>query len=504
MASRDPDSLILTVDVGTSSLKTVLYNRAGQVIATASRPYSFLIPQSGWAEADPADWWTAFEKAVAELQSTGASLEQVRAIGLTGQMHSAVLLDGSGQPLSPTILWLDRRAGAELAELQERLNLPASRLNSTFTLPRLLWLARNQPDVLAETKMILWPKDYIRYRLTGRYYTDVTEAGGAALVDEERQDWAPDRLALTGLLPSVLPPIRPATDDAGPLRADVAERLGLPVAAKVIVGAGDVIALLGGAPPRANRLCCSLGSSGMISVPLSPQQPVNDPAQRLYVYPFLPYRLLNGVLSTSGAALTWAWQALYDKQTSFEMMVEKAIETSPGNDGLLFLPYLAGERSPYWNDDLRGGFYGLTLNHNRHHMTRAVLEGVAFSLRHLIEVATELGVTVNEVALAGGGASTPGWAQIIADVCQRPVFVFTTQDTVTRPLYAYCTAALYPDITFDAALQHTFSSPVHYQPNQRLATVYDENYRLYRQLVDFVAQLKKHKGGQQWLAKPED
>ena len=343
--------------------------------------------------------------------------------------------------------------------------------------------------MLQHTRTLLWPKDYLRYQLTGQCFTDVTEAGGAALYDEQLQAWAIDRLALVGLPPSVLPPIRPATADAGALQPDVATALGLSPATKVIVGAGDVIALLGGAPPRPHRLTCSLGSSGMVSCRLTESQHINDPAERLYLYPFLPYRLLNGVLSTSGAALTWAWQALYKKQPPLERVLAAALAVEPGAQGLFFLPYLAGERSPYWNDDLRGGFHGLTLSHTRRDMLRAVLEGVAFSLKHLLDIAEELGLAIHELALAGGGAATVGWPQIIADVCGRPLLIFTTQDTVTRPLYAYCVAALDNGLSFDDALQKTFDQPMRYHPNRSLESVYAENYRRYRQVSDFMAQL---------------
>jgi xylulokinase len=444
-------------------------------------------PHSGWAEIDPAAWWAALLAALADLRAQAIDLTPVQIIGVTGQMHTAVLLDAAGQPLSPTILWLDRRAVAETAELRQQLGLPPSRLNSVYTLPKLLWLARHQPETLRQTRTILWPKDYLRYRLTGQMATDVTEAGGAALFDETRQDWAIDRLALVGLSPAVLPPIRPATADAGPLLPDVASALGLPPAAKVIIGAGDVLALLGGAPPQPHRLTCSLGSSAMISCRLPDSQSIHDPAHRLYIYPFLPYRLLNGVLSTSGAALTWAWRALFEGQPALECAVNAALAEPPGGDGLFFLPYLAGERSPYWNDQLRGSFYGLTLGHNRRHMLRAVLEGVAFSLRHLIDIAEELGVPIHEIALAGGGALTPGWPQLIADVCQRPVLIFAAQDTVTRPLYACCAAAL-GGVSFDEALQNAFGPPALYPPEPGPASIYTENYRRYRQLADFAAQ----------------
>ena len=194
------------------------------------------------------------------------------------------------------------------------------------------------------------------------------------------------------------------------------------------------------------------------------------------------------MLSTGGAALTWARRALYDEGEEMESLVEAALATPPGADGLLFLPFLMGARSPYWSDDLRGGFYGLTLSHGRAHMVRAALEGVAYSLRHALEIAAELGAPMDEIALAGGGASVPGWPQIMADVCQRPVVIYAGRETVTRPLYAYCAAALGCAPSFEAALAGAFTEePQHFAPTPDLAPIYAENFNRYRALADFVA-----------------
>lgn len=477
---------VLAIDVGTSTLKAVLYSAAGQRLAAAAERYTYNTPQPGWAEAEPEQWWQALVNALARLRE-GANLNRVQVIGLTGQMHTAVLLNRAGQPVPPTILWLDRRAAAETAELQQQLGLPPSQLNSTYTLPKLLWLARNRPDVLAQTQTILWPKDYLRYRLTGRRLTDLTEAGGAALLNYNRRAWAVDRLAMLNLSPEVLPPLRQPNNDAGPLQPAVARQLGLSAGAKVIVGAGDVIALLGAAPPRPGRMACSLGSSAMVACRLRDSQTIAPDEQRLYVYPLLPYRLLNGVLSTSGAALTWAKQALYGQDTAWETVIRAAGNAPPGADGLVFLPFLSGERSPYWSDSLRGAFYGLTLAHNRVHMVRAVLEGVAYSLRHLLDIAEALGVPIEEVALAGGGTAVDAWPPIIADVCRRPVLIYAGEDTVTRPLFAYCLAALEPSVSFNRALNSTFDEPTRIAPRPETARLYQSIYRRYRRLADFAA-----------------
>lgn len=479
---------ILAIDLGTSALKAVLYDRAGRVLAIAAERYGYRTPQPGWAEADPVGWWLALIGALSGLRDQVSGFGSIRAMGLTGQMHAPVLLDGAGQPLAPTILWLDRRAEVETAELIRSLDLPPYQLNSTFTLPKLLWLARHRPEVVAQAHALLWPKDYLRYRLTGHLATDVTEAAGAGLLDWQTRQWAVERLRSTGLRPSALPPLLAANADAGSLLPDIAAQLGLPASTRVIVGAGDVIALVGGAPLRPGRLSCSLGSSSMISCPLGPGQSVHDPGHRLHVYPFLPIPLLNGVQSTSGASLTWAWRALYGEETPLATVLEAALATPPGAEWLLFLPFLAGERSPYWNDTLRGSFYGLTLSHDRPYLLRAVLEGVAYSLRHLIDIAEELGVSVQELALAGGGATVAGWPQIIADVCRRPVLIYAGQETVTRPLYAYCLNALDRTVSFEAALASTFDlEPAHREPRQALGATYEPIYRRYRALADFVA-----------------
>jgi xylulokinase len=481
-------SHVLTIDVGTSALKAVLYSAQGGVLASATERYGYEVPQPGWAEANPEDWWIALTGALARLGAGGVDLKQVEVIGLTGQMHTAVLLDETGQPLKPTMLWLDRRAVAETAELKVQLDLPPAQLNSTYTLPKLLWLARHQPEVLARTQTILWPKDYLRYRLTGQLLTDVTEASGAAIFEESQQNWAVDRLRLVNLDPAVLPPIRPAGAETGPLLPDVAATFGLSPQVKVIVGAGDVIALLGGAPPQLGRLTCSLGSSAMISSLMPDEQIIQDPQQRLYVYPHLPYRLLNGVLSTSGASLTWARQALYGEETAWDSILAAANAVPPGAEGLFFLPFLTGERCPYWNDALRGGLYGLTFAHQRPQIIRAVMEGVAYSLRHLLDIAEELGVSIDEIALAGGGATVLGWPQIIADVCQRPLLIYADQETVTKALYAYCVTALDKNLSFDQALRSTFDKPKLVTPRPELADTYHPIYSRYRLMADFAAE----------------
>jgi len=424
-----------------------------------------------------------------KLRQDGWNLKACRALAMTGQMHTAVLLDAAGKPLPPTILWLDRRAAQETAELQARFNLPPYQLNSTYTLPKLCWLARNQPEVLARARYLLWPKDYLRFCLTGRILTDFTEAGGGALLDWERHAWAVERLEELGINPAILPPLCKPDDDGGPLLPEMTNRFGLSADLKVVVGAGDVLALITAAPPATGRLTCSLGSSSMVFYPLLEGQKIVDPQGRLYVYPLLPYPMLGGVSSTTGAALHWTWQTLYSSDPPFDQATALALETPPGAGGLLFLPFLSGERSPYWSDTLRGSFCGLSLTHTRQTMLRAVMEGVAFSLRALLEIYRELNIRVDEIALAGGGAETPGWPQIISDVCQLPVGLYSGQETVTRALYAYACMALGHDLDFNTALLRTFESCTSILPRLELCELYDRSFERYQQLSDFTNKL---------------
>ena len=482
-----PGASILTGDIGTSSTKVALYSAGGQVVASASARYENLTPRPGWAEAYPEDWWRAF---CAALEDLGRShdLGQVRAIVLTGQMHTGVLLDEVGSVVPPTILWMDRRAAEETAELLRKLYMPAYRLNSTYTLPKLLWLARHRPEVLSRIHTLLFPKDYIRFRLNGQRLTDVTEAGGAVLLDWDSLQWAGNHLSAAGITTTILPPMAQPEDEASPLLPEVAERFGLNPHAHVLVGAGDVLALVCGAPPQAGRVTCSLGTSSMIFAPLPKGARLADPLERIYIYPLLPYPLLGGVSSTTGAALQWAVRAFYGEGADFTAIIEQALTTPCGGEGLFFLPFLSGERSPYWNDDLRAGFYGLTLAHERAHLVRAVMEGVMFSLRYLLDIFAEVGSPIQEIALAGGGAATPGWPQMAADICKMPVVVYSEQETVTRACFAYGAHHLGWFKSFEDALAATFGQPLaRYQPRPKESAAYDPVYSRYRVWADHAA-----------------
>lgn len=481
---------VLALDVGTSSLKAVVYAFDGRILASESSSYEYASPQAGWAEASPLDWQRAMEECLTRLSTMPDLLKQIEVIAFTGQMHTAVLLDADLKPLDPTILWLDRRAAAETSELQSAFQMPPYQLNSTYTLPKLYWMSKHLPDVIQKARHLIWPKDYLRFLVTGEIFTDITEPGGAALLNWETLDWAKERLISIGVNPEILPPILQPEDEAGSLLPQVAEQFNINPQAKVIAGAGDVLALISSAPPAKGRLNCSLGSSSMIFCPLEPDKTVLDPQNRIYTYPLLRVPMLGGVSSTTGAALQWAWKSLYPGST-FESTITEALDVPAGCDGVFFLPFLSGERSPFWNDQLRGSFHGLSLAHSRAHLLRAVMEGVGLSLAYMIQIFHELGVSIHEIALAGGGTKTPGWPQMIADICQVPVCVYTGQETVTHALFAYACLAMKDDRSFEQALLDTFDEPDWLHPNPKTISIYQNIFTHYKAQAEFNQELFK-------------
>jgi len=483
MIEKNP--YVLAFDLGTSSLKAVVYDFNGKRLASEAARYEMMTSEPGWAEANVGDWKNALHIVLSGLKAKGNLLGEIKVVAFTGQMHTGVLLDENLDPISPTILWLDRRAAEETAELLDLWKLPPYQLNSTYTVPKLLWLKRYRNDVIAKTKTIIWPKDYLRFLLTGKIMTDVTEAGGAGLLNWNSLEWASERLNELGINPDILPPLKKPDDDGGQIKPEYVTEYGLNAYAKVIVGAGDVLALISSAPPIPGRVTCSIGSSSMVFCPIKTDEEISDPLNRVYIYPLLEYPLLGGVSSTTGAALKWAWQAL-TPELEFDQAIQEAIHSKKGSGGIVFLPFLSGERSPFWNDSLRGGFYGLTLSSSRAEMLRSVMEGIGNSLRYLLDIFNLTGVPINEIAIAGGGAATPGLPQIIANICQIPVCIYSGQETVTHALFAYAAKAMNDGRTFEQALLLTFDSVEWFEPELETKEIYDEIYKQYKSIAEFL------------------
>ena len=417
-------SLLLGIDVSTTATKALLVDESGGVVAVASSEYDLSTPRPLWAEQDPELWWQATQAAIREVMATAeVDSGAVAAIGLTGQMHGLVLLDEAGEVLRPAILWNDQRAAAQCDQMRERLGLEELvRITGNdafpgFTAPKLLWVREHEPETYARVRQVLLPKDYARFRLTGEYATDRAGAGGTLMLDLETRDWSAELLEAFDIPPEWLPPTHEGTAVTGRLSARAAELTGLAPGTPVVGGGGDQAAqAVGVGAVTPGVVALTLGTSGVVFA--SSERPLTDSRGRLHAFPHaLPgtWHVMGVMLSAAGS-LRWYRDTL-TPDMEYDLLLKKAGRVEPGCEGLFFLPYLSGERTPHADPFARGAFVGLTLKHGRAHLTRAVLEGVAFGLRDNLALMREVGLgAVGQVRISGGGARSPVWRRILAAV----------------------------------------------------------------------------------------
>ena len=438
---------------------------SGRVVASAVAEYPLLSPRPGWSEQDPESWW---EAARGVIGSVGGD---VTAIGLTGQMHGAVFLDAKDEVIRPAILWNDQRTAAQAEAITHRIGI--KRLTEIagnpaltgFQAPKILWMRDEEPDSYARVATVLLPKDYIRLRLTGEKATDVSDASGTLLLDLRKRDWSDEILDALEIPRSWLPPVYESPQ---------------------VAGAGDnAAAAIGLGIIRESLASCSIGTSGVLFAHTDALS--LDPQGRLHAFCHaVPGRYhLMGVTLAAGGALRW-WRDLIG-EPDYDNLVERAATAPPGSEGLVFLPYLTGERSPHLDSRARGMFFGLTSRHDLSHMTRAVMEGVAFSLRDSLEVMEELGASPREIRATGGGTRNRFWRQLLADVFGRPI-VRTVADE--GPAYGAALLAGVASGAFASVEEACASieiSPDICEPYQHRAHLYDQYYAVYRSLYPATA-----------------
>jgi xylulokinase len=405
-------SSLVGLDVGTTGVKALAVSPEGEVLSRIEEAYPLSTPQPGWAEQDPEQWWQATESALA-----GLAAPDLTGIGLTGQMHGLVVLDERERVLRPAILWNDQRTADECAAIEERLGLrrlvelTGNRALPGFTAPKLLWLRRHEPEVYGQIAHVLLPKDYVRWRLTGERAIDVTDASGTLLFDVARRRWSDEVLAALEIPPEWLPPVLESQAVAGQTPD------GVPVAA----GAGDQAAgALGVGVDRPGPLSVVLGTSGVVfaALPAFAANPEGRVHSFCHAVPDGWHAM--GVMLAAAGSLRWLRDAVAPGE-SFEALTAEAEAWIPGAEGLFFLPYLAGERTPHVDPDARAAFVGLSLRHDRGALVRAVLEGVAFGLRDALELLKELGVEPQVGRASGGGARSDIWLLIVASVLGVPL-----------------------------------------------------------------------------------
>jgi xylulokinase len=455
---------LLGIDVGTGGTRALVIDESGVVLGAATAEHAgFASPRTGWAEQDPDDWWRAAREAIPRaLAAAGVDASSIAAIGLSGQMHGATLLDATGAVVRPALIWCDQRTQAECDDLTERIG--AARLIewtsnpalTGFTLPKLLWVRRTEPDAWARVRHVLLPKDYIRYKLTGRLATDVADASGTLLFDVARRRWSSDMLRATDLDGSLLPEAFEGPQVTGSVTAAGAAATGLRVATRVVAGGGDQAAgAVGMGIVRAGAVSATIGTSGVVFA--ATDRPSLDPQGRVHTFCHaVPGRWhVMGVTQAAGLSLRWFRDNFGagpdDGRDPYERLTDEAGSAPAGSDGVLWAPYLMGERTPHLDANARAALVGLAAAHHRGHIVRALLEGVAFSLKDTFTIFEAMQVPVQAIRLGGGGARSPLWRQIQADVYGHAVQTVAAEEGAAygAALLAGVGAGIWPDV--DAA-----------------------------------------------------
>ena len=483
---------ILGIDLGTSSVKAMLFDAEQGVIAVRAEEYGVDIAHPGWAQQSPALWWESLVRVLRWLESHyRGAYRAVCAVGYSGQMHGMVLTDAKGQPVRPAVIWLDQRAGRQLEEIGAALseedmgNVFCNRVSSGFAFPSLLWVREQEPEIFARAAHFLSPKDYIRYKMTGEIGAEVVDASSTTLFATGERDWAWEVIDRFHLPPQLFPKVHESADIAGTVTAQCEAQTGLPAGIPVIYGSGDQPAQsIGNGVIGPGRIISNIGTGGQISAFSS--RPAYDKKLRTntFCHAIRDAWTIFGATLCSGMSLSWAKNKVF-RAGSYEEINAAVAAVSPGADGLIYLPYLSGERTPHMNPDARGVFFGMTLGQEQGHFLRAVMEGVTYSLRDCLGILQELGVDAPEIIASGGATASPQWMQMQADILGKPVRVSRVKEQACLGscLLAAVGTGVLPSLE-EACGRFALMDERVYLPDAANADVYREGYDTYRRLYE--------------------
>lgn len=488
----------LGIDIGTSSAKTVVIDECGKVLFATAPEYPFQNPRPNWAECDPEDWWQAVLKALkAVFAQPGISPTTIAGIGLTGQMHGLVLLDAKGQVLRPCIMWNDQRTATESEELTTRIGaqriiqITGNPILTGFTAPKIAWVKKHEPAIYARTAKILLPKDYIRYRLSGIFAGEVSDASGTSLLNVSKRTWSDEILNAMELPRSLLPDLTESTAASTSVSESAAKATGLLAGTPIIAGGGDQAAgAIGCGIVREGLVSATFGTSGVVFAHSDTCRV--EPEGRLHAFcSSVPGKWhLMGVMLSAAGSYQWYRNMLCHHEIeegrrtgrdAYEILNELAQQAPAGCEGLQFLPYLSGERTPHPDPDARGVFFGLSLRHGKPHLTRAVLEGITYGMRDSLELIKALGIAPSQIVISGGGAKSNFWRGLMADIFKSPVATVNATEGAAygAALLASVGTGAHPSVeaACDAALTGTGET----LPTEQTA-LYDDFYTRYRAL----------------------
>jgi len=492
-------SYLLGIDVGTTGAKALLVNEKGDIVARSSHEYPLHTPRPGWAEQDPADWWQATANAIRDVAGApGIRAAEIAGMGLSGQMHGSVFLDAQNEVIRPAILWCDQRTADQcdwITRAAGRETVVAETCNPVltgFTAPKIVWLKQQEPQAYARVRKVLLPKDYIRFRLTGEFATEVSDASGTSLLNIRQRKWSKKMLAALELPEDWLPPVFESPIPSATISAEASRLTGLPAGMPVVGGGGDQAAgAVGNGIVTSGVVSVTCGTSGVVFASLD--SPVMDEQLRTHTFCHaVPGKWhVMGVMLSAGGSLRWYRDALASEEVAlarrmgvdpYELITAQAATVEPGCEGLVFLPYLTGERTPYPDPDARGVFLGLNLRSGRAQMARAILEGVAYGLRDSLEIVKEMGVKITQVRASGGGARSSLWRQIQADVFNTELVTITVDEgpAFGVALLAGVGAGMFK--TVEEACEKTIRLKDRTQPATANVATYELFYRIYRSL----------------------
>jgi xylulokinase len=500
-----PDYLI-GIDVGTTGTKAVLIDAAGKVAARATHEYPLHTPRPGWAEQDPADWWRATVAAIKEVVArSGVRPDEVRGLGLSGQQHGSTFLDRDGAVIREAILWCDQRTAAQCDWIHDTVGFEKvveETLNPVLTgfqAPKIVWLRDNEPDKYEQLRMVLLPKDYVRYRLSGEFATEVSDAAGTSLLNVGRRDWSEVMLSGLGLTRDMVPKVYESPVASTSVCQTAAEETGLAAGLPIAGGGGDnACSAVGNGVIEEGIVQVSVGTSGTVFSPMN--EPKLDPKLRVHTFCHaVPGQWhAMGVMLMAGGSLRWFRDELCGEEKAeadrrgvdpYEIIAEKAASAPVGSEGLIFLPYMAGERTPHADPNARGVFMGLGLRHRKAHMARAIMEGVCYGMRDSLEILKEMELPLSEIRNTGGGSRSAFWRQMQSDVFRAPLVAMAIDEGAAfgAALLGGVAGGVWPDVPAACAATVRTREPV--RPNRKLSAVYNKYYPIYRGLY---RSLKRH------------